>query len=165
MKLTARLAHRYLGFFLAGIMSVYAASGVILIFRNTNTFKVSEAHEDLLAPYLTENQLEAELELHRFRVTSADELVIRFEGGEYNRETGEATYVTYRYPALIKPLVDLHKSSSGEGAYLLNVFFGVALLFFSLSSFWMFRPKTKAFRQGLVVAGVGVVFALVLLNL
>ena len=29
-----RIFHRYLGFFLAGIMAVYALSGIVLIFRD-----------------------------------------------------------------------------------------------------------------------------------
>ena len=37
--LTFRVLHRYLGFFLAGIMMIYAVSGITLIFRNTDTFK------------------------------------------------------------------------------------------------------------------------------
>lgn len=165
MKLSMRTAHRYLGFFLAGIMSVYALSGVILIFRNTNAFKVSQHHDEVLEPYLDAEELEAQLELRRLRVSESNELVIRFSEGEYNRETGQAIYTTYHYPAVIEPMVDLHKSKSGEGAYILNIFFGVALLFFSVSSFWMFRPKTKVFKQGLILAGIGFVFAIVLLSL
>ena len=34
-----RELHRYLGFFLVGIMSVYAISGVVLIFRDTDFLK------------------------------------------------------------------------------------------------------------------------------
>lgn len=32
--------HRYLGFFLAGIMIVYAVSGIVLTFRNTDYLKM-----------------------------------------------------------------------------------------------------------------------------
>ncbi len=39
--MTFRILHRYLGYFLAGIMMVYALSGIALIFRKTDTFKVS----------------------------------------------------------------------------------------------------------------------------
>ena len=35
--MTFRILHRYLGFFLAGIMMIYAVSGITLIFRNTDT--------------------------------------------------------------------------------------------------------------------------------
>ena len=38
-KYNMRIIHRYLGFFLAGIMAVYALSGIVLIFRDTNIFK------------------------------------------------------------------------------------------------------------------------------
>ncbi|MGB5386876.1 MAG: hypothetical protein WBN20_08840 [Eudoraea sp.] len=34
-----RTYHRYLGFFLAGIMAVYAISGIVLTFRNTDFYK------------------------------------------------------------------------------------------------------------------------------
>jgi len=34
-----RTYHRYLGFFLSGIMAVYAISGIILIFRDTEFLK------------------------------------------------------------------------------------------------------------------------------
>ena len=34
-----RMFHRYLGFFLAGIMAVYAISGIVLTFRNTDYMK------------------------------------------------------------------------------------------------------------------------------
>jgi len=34
-----RIYHRYLGFFLAGIMAVYATSGVVMTFRDTDFLK------------------------------------------------------------------------------------------------------------------------------
>ena len=34
-----RTIHRYLGFFLSGIMLMYSISGITLIFRKTDTFK------------------------------------------------------------------------------------------------------------------------------
>ena len=44
--------HRYLGFFLAGIMAVYAFSGIVLTFRNTDTFKKKEVVEQLVEALL-----------------------------------------------------------------------------------------------------------------
>lgn len=38
-SLSMRELHRYLGFLLVGIMSVYAISGVVLIFRDTDFLK------------------------------------------------------------------------------------------------------------------------------
>ncbi|WP_228459230.1 PepSY domain-containing protein [Chryseobacterium carnipullorum] len=34
-----RITHRYLGYFLAGIMAVYALSGVLLVYRDTDFLK------------------------------------------------------------------------------------------------------------------------------
>ena len=44
-SLLFRIIHRYLGFFLAGIMTVYALSGVVLIFRDTDLFKIEKQQE------------------------------------------------------------------------------------------------------------------------
>ena len=41
-----RVLHRYLGFFLAGIMAVYAISGVILIYRDTDFLKSEQVFEE-----------------------------------------------------------------------------------------------------------------------
>ena len=40
-----RIIHRYLGFYLVGIMAVYAISGIAMIFRNDDTFKISSEVE------------------------------------------------------------------------------------------------------------------------
>jgi uncharacterized iron-regulated membrane protein len=52
-----RLIHRYLGFFLAGIMAVYALSGILLIFRDTDFLKQEKNTVEKLAPNLTEKEL------------------------------------------------------------------------------------------------------------
>ena len=38
-RTTMRLLHRYIGYFMAGIMAVYAISGVLLIYRDTDFLK------------------------------------------------------------------------------------------------------------------------------
>lgn len=52
-----RLIHRYLGFYLVGIMAVYAISGIAMIFRNDDTFKILENTETTLAVNLDEKIL------------------------------------------------------------------------------------------------------------
>jgi hypothetical protein len=51
----------------------------------------------------------------------------------------------------------------GHPLYWLNVFFGIALLFFAVSVFWMFKPKTPIFNKGLYFALGGIVLTVVLL--
>ena len=49
-SLLFRIVHRYLGFFLAGIMTVYALSGIVLVFRDTDLFKVEKQLEKKFEP-------------------------------------------------------------------------------------------------------------------
>jgi hypothetical protein len=58
-----RLVHRYLGFYLAGIMAVYAISGVTLIFRKGDTFKKEVVEKIELKPQLDEIALGNELRI------------------------------------------------------------------------------------------------------
>jgi len=162
---SARSIHRYLGFFLLGIMVVYALSGVILVFRSTNTFKVETVHHQVVAPGLEADALAEALGLRRLRgaVTAGD--TIRFEGGTYSVRTGEADYSTWEYPVVIKQMTALHTKSTRDSVYALNLFFGLSLLFFSLSSLWMFRPQTRIFRQGMIAVVSGIVFTVVVLML
>ncbi|MEL0272689.1 MAG: hypothetical protein VW932_06280, partial [Flavobacteriaceae bacterium] len=59
--------HRYLGFFLAGIMAVYALSGIVLTFRNTDTFKTKETVSLVVEPGLNAETLGSALKT-RIRV-------------------------------------------------------------------------------------------------
>lgn len=43
MQKRMRIYHRYLGYFLAGIMAVYAISGLTMIFRDTDFLKKGDA--------------------------------------------------------------------------------------------------------------------------
>ena len=52
-----RIIHRYLGFYLVGIMAVYSVSGITLIFRRTDTFKKVTEVKTQLTPNLNENKL------------------------------------------------------------------------------------------------------------
>ena len=52
-----RIWHRYLGFYLVGIMAVYAVSGMILIFRKTDTFKKEIQVQKSISKGLSETQL------------------------------------------------------------------------------------------------------------
>ncbi len=57
MSNTMRIWHRYLGFFLAGIMAVYSISGIVLIFRDTNFLKRETIVEKKLEPEMNAEAL------------------------------------------------------------------------------------------------------------
>jgi len=45
------------------------------------------------------------------------------------------------------------------------VFFGISLLFFVMSAFWMFLPKTALFKRGLYFTFAGIVLTIILIIL
>ncbi|MEL0456995.1 hypothetical protein WJN01_12215 [Flavobacteriaceae bacterium SZ-1-7] len=160
-----RIVHRYLGFFLVGIMTVYALSGVVLVFRDTEFLKREVKVEKTLKSNISAQELGKELRRKNLKILKAENDILFFEDGQYNKSTGEAIYTNKELPFVLNKMTKLHKSSSKEPLYWLNVFFGLSLLFFAISSFWMFLPKTKIFNKGLYFTFFGVVLTFVLLFL
>jgi hypothetical protein len=160
-----RIYHRYLGFFLAGIMAVYAISGIILIFRDTNFLKQETLVQQQLQPGLTADALGKAIRMRDLKIESVTGDVQNFKQGTYNTATGAVSYTTKSLPKMIEKLTHLHKASTKDPLFYLNVFFGVSLLFFVLSSFWMFMPKTSIFKKGLYFTLAGVVLTMVMLFL
>lgn len=160
---TMRIWHRYLGFFLAGIMAVYAISGMVMIFRNTNFLKKEKLVQKQLRSNLTIADLKKELRLRDLDDAQEKGDTIVFKSGSYNATTGNASYTVKSLPPVMEKLTRLHKANSNEPLFFLNVFFGASLLFFVISSFWMFLPKTTIFRKGLYFTLAGLLLTIVLL--
>ena len=153
-----RIWHRYLGFYLVGIMAIYALSGMILIFRKTDTFKKEIQVQKSISQGLSETQLVEELSIGKLNN-------ILFDNGQYNILTGEVQYIKMVYPLILDKLIKLHKATTYSPIYWLNLFFGASLLFFVISSFWMFLPDTSAFRKGLYFSFAGMVMTVIILFL
>lgn len=157
-----RVVHRYLGFFLAGIMAVYAFSGIIMIFRQTNFLKKEVVVEQQLEPNLTGGELSPKLRMG-VKVEKKEGDVLYFEGGNYNQETGVAVVKKMELPFVLGKMERLHKATTKSPLYFLNIFFGLSLLFFVLSAFWMYTPKMHIFKKGMYFAIGGVVLTLIFL--
>nr|WP_301927419.1 PepSY domain-containing protein [Ferruginibacter sp.] len=158
-----RVYHRYLGFFLAGIMAVYALSGIVLIFRDTSFLKKEKQLTQQLQPGLTAEALGKAIRIRDLKITSVSGDVQMFKQGTYNAQTGSASCTVTVLPVLVEKLTHLHKASTKDPLFFLNVFFGVSLFFFVISSFWMFMPKTSIFKKGLYFTLAGIVLTVVLL--
>ena len=158
-----RIYHRYLGYFLAGIMAMYSISGIILIFRETDFLKKEVEHVKQLAVNLKNEELGKELKIKEFKIDSENGSVVTFKQGTYNKETGNAVYTTRELPPLIAKMTKLHKATTKQPLYYLNIFFGLSLLFFVVSSFWMFMPKTTIFKKGLYFALAGAALTILLI--
>ncbi|MNJ84670.1 hypothetical protein D3C87_21280 [compost metagenome] len=158
-----RVIHRYLGFFLAGIMAVYAISGIVLIFRDTDFLKTKKTVEVKVAPQVKNELLGKELGIRKYQFDREEGKMVYFKNGDYNKETGVAHITTKELPYILDKMTHLHKATTDDPLYWLNIFFGVSLLFFVISAFWMYLPKTKVFKTGLLYSLGGLVLTLILL--
>ena len=163
MNNTFREFHRYLGFFLAGIMAVYAISGIVLTFRNTDMMRKEVAVTQQLEKGLTADNLGESLRIRGFKVDRQEGSTIYFGNGQYDASTGLAEYTEMRYPLVLERMNRLHLMHSGNPLFWLAIFFGISLLFFSVSAFFMFAPSAPVFKKGMYFAVAGFVLTLVLL--
>ncbi len=159
---TIRILHRYVGFFLVGIMSMYAISGIVLTYRNSDIFKVKKHIEVTLDQDLSGDELARALRIRHLNIDKEDDTTLYFREGSYNKQTGVASYDQSDYPVFISKLVKLHMTASGGAMSWLTTIFGIALLFLAVSSFWMFKPQTKIFKKGIIVAIAGIIFTIIL---
>ncbi|BAX81737.1 hypothetical protein [Labilibaculum antarcticum] len=160
--LQIRIIHRYLGYFLSGIMMVYAVSGIVMIFRETNFLKNEVVLEQQLEPNLTGAELSPKLRM-RVKVEKEEGDVLYFKDGNYNQKTGVVIATKMELPFVLEKMERLHKATTNSPLYFLNIFFGVSLLFFVLSAFWMYSPKMPVFKKGMYFAVGGVILTIVLL--
>lgn len=164
ISLKARVLHRYLGFFLAGVMAMYAISGIIMIFRETNFLKTETVETRQLEVNLTGGELSPKLRM-AVKVDKIEGDVLYFKDGNYNKATGMATVTEMKLPFVLEKMERLHKATTNSPLYFFNIFFGVSLLFFVLSAFWMFMPSMPIFKKGLYYAIGGMILTLIMLFL
>lgn len=163
MSNTMRIWHRYLGFFLAGIMAVYSISGIVLIFRDTDFLKKEKIVEKKLEAGMNAEALGKAIRMRNLKIDVENGDLQKFKGGSYNKATGEVNYTVKSLPKVIEKLTQLHKANTSQPLFYLNIFFGVSLLFFVISSFYMFLPKTSIFKKGLYFTLAGIVLTILLL--
>lgn len=162
-KISTRVIHRYLGFFLVGILAVYSISGISLIFRRTDTFKKTVTKEITLDKETKTKDLGKSLEIKDFKVDSTHSEIVYFKEGNFNKTTGKAVITKKEYPYLLDKMMKLHKATTNSPVYWLNIFFGLSLLFFVISSFWMFLPSTSTFRKGMIFSLLGFLMTILIL--
>nr|WP_321405349.1 hypothetical protein [uncultured Carboxylicivirga sp.] len=159
-----RALHRDIGFLVIGMTLIYAISGVVLIYRDTNFLKSEKVIEKQLEPGISESDLGRELHMRRFKVDKTEGDIIVFNGdGTYNKSTGQATYSENSLPGWINTLNGFHKTSSKSIVHWFGLIYGICLFFLAISSFWMFKVSSRLFKRGMIFTAVGLVIAVVLL--
>lgn len=160
-----RVIHRYLGFFLAGIMFMYALSGITLIFRDTEFLKQSKQIEKTIEPNISVEDLGKKLRIREIKIVKEEGNNLFFKEGFYNKNTGLVKYEVKELPLILDKMTKIHKAKSSDALYFLNIFFGLSLLFFVVSSFWMFMPQTSIFKKGIYYSVAGIILTVLLLFL
>ena len=160
-----RIIHRYLGFFLGGIMTVYTISGITLIFRDTDFLKQTKQVTKQIQANAKTEELGKILKIKRLRIKKKEGDMIYFETGSYNKNNGLAKYKVKKLPFVLEKMTRLHKAKTSDPLFFLNIFFALSLFFFVISSFWMFMPGTSTFKKGLYFSLGGIVLTLILLFL
>ena len=153
-----RVLHRYLGFLAIGLTIVYALSGISLLYRDTDVFKVEAVVERDLDPNIPTDKLGQALRIRNFEVTEEKDGIIRFAEGEYDSHTGKAVYKAKKTMFPFDKFTGIHKTASSQtdGMHWFLLAYAVILLFLALSSLFMFKPSTKVFREGIVVTLLGI---------
>lgn len=144
-------------------MTVYAISGTILIFRDTDFLKKEVQLNETLPLDTKVQALGGILHIRSLKISKTEGDLVYFQQGTYNTKTGEASYSKKELPFVVNKMIDLHKATSSKPLFFLNVFFGSSLLFFVISSFWMFIPSTDIFRKGVYFSLGGLIFALLII--
>lgn len=158
-----RVIHRYLGFFLVGIMAVYSISGIILIFRDTDFLKTEKAITKQVKPNAQPDELGKMLQIRDLKIDKEEGNILYFKNGTYDKTTGTANYKVKELPFIVDKMTHLHKAKSADKLFFFNIFFGLSLFFFVISSFWMFMPNTDVFKKGLYFTIGGIILTLILL--
>lgn len=158
-----RVWHRYLGFFLAGIMALYSLSGIVLIFRNTSFLKQEKLVVKQIDANIPIDSLGKKLGMKQPSTVEIKEGKMIFKDGFYDIATGHAEYKTKTLPYFIGKMTKLHKANTDDPLFFLNIFFAVGLLFFVISSFFMFTIKSAPFKRGIYFAIAGFILAMILL--
>jgi hypothetical protein len=157
-----RSYHRYLGFFLAGIMAVYSISGILMIFRDTDFLKSEKTIEKTLPKDTKAEDIGKEVRMRDFKIDSEENGVLTFKSGSFDRSTGILKFTKKELPFILGKMEKMHKANSKSPLFFMNIFFGLSLFFFVISSFWMFLPGTQIFKKGLYFAIGGIILTLIM---
>ncbi len=158
-----RSLHRDVGFLVVGLTILFAVSGVVLVYRNTDTFTIEKQVNKVWEKQMDMDAVVDELPFRRVEGLDENGDTISFKQGYYVRSSGVVSYTYETYPWVIQKFISLHKSRSGNVLHWVATIYGLLLLFLAISSFWMFKPGTGNFQRGLIIAGLGIAAVVVML--
>jgi len=160
-----RVWHRNIGFFVVGLVLVYALSGVVLTYRDREFLNREVRIEKKIAPGLSATELGDALRIKGFAVSKTEGEVVHFRNGTYNTTSGAVAY-TIKEPVFpMNKFIKLHKTNSSGSASWFTTLFGASLAFLAITSFWMVPRGSGLFRRAMITATGGFLLLIVLLSL
>ena len=165
MRKTMRDLHNNIGYFIVGLVIIYALSGIVQTYRDTSFLKQEVKVEKTIEPNLDAEKLGKAIKQREFKVDKTEAGIMYFKDGSYNPQTGEVKYVTKEWYSWVKQVTELHKTNSKGIVHYFTIVFAIALFFMCVSAFWMFKPGTKAFSSGVILTVVGVIASVILILL
>ena len=160
-----RVLHRDIGFLTIGLTLVYALSGILLIYRNTDLLKMERIEEKQLVANLTGNDLGQQLRIRNFKVEREDEETIYFKDGFYDVVTGKSVVTRKVYIPPFDKLVDLHKITGTHKMSVLALVYGFMLCFLAVSSLFMFKFGSRKSRRGIAMIALSIVLTVAIVAL
>lgn len=158
-----RALHRDLGLLTFGLVTIYALSGIVLTYRDTDFLKHEVTVERQLKPDMAIEDVGKELRLRDFKVTKTEGEITFFQNGTYNKTSGVTIFTSKEVIFPFNKFIKLHKAVSSDATHWFNIAFGAIFLFLAISSLWMLKSNTKNFRKGMILLGSGILFTVLLL--
>lgn len=156
-----RATHRVIGYLVFGLVVIYALSGITLIHRTGDFMKKSTHTEEALQPGLSPDELGSALKMKYFKATDETQTTIYFTDGQYDKDTGKATYLKKEVVAPLNKFIDLHKLPVAKN-HVVTIFttiFGIALFLLAITALFMFKPAAKQFKANMIYVGAGIIAA------
>jgi hypothetical protein len=157
--------HNNIGYFIVGLVIIYALSGIVQTYRDTSFLKHEVKNEKIIETNLDADKLGKAIKQKELKVEKTEAGIMYFKDGNYNPQTGEVKYVTMEWYSWVKQVTELHKQNSKGIIHYFTIAFAVALFFMCVSAFWMFKPGTKAFSSGVILTVLGAIASIALILL
>jgi len=164
-----RMLHRNIGFFVIGLTIIYSLSGIVLVYRTTDFLKQDTLVQKTISKNINSTELAKALKVREINIVKSEGDLVYFRAGDnikngkYDKTTGMVSYTEKQLPTLLNKLNERHKASSRNTVHLFSVVYGVLLFFLAVSSFWMYKPGTKMFCQGIYISLAGFLVAILML--
>ena len=159
----SRLIHRDLSFFFAGMVLIYAISGIVMNHRDTINPNFSIERKEYKIAEKLPGKEEGNYTKHYF--PKADIMKVFLKGGsnlQVNVRTGEAVYESVTRRPLIGAMARLHYNPGQWWTYFADIF-AVGLIIITLSGVIMLKGNKGIIGRGGIEMIVGIVIPILFL--